>query len=289
MVSNIEPKQSTWRKGWPAFRQSISRLATDLLFPPVCRLCDVPIGSGLDFCSPCEQKLTFTESLMNDACRRCGRPKTYVKRGEENALPELQSGSPGCSHCAKETFLFDEVIALWTYQADVCDAVVAAKYGHQAALGDALGRKLGGKVGAILGTDIPDVVVGMPLHWTRRMVRGGNGNRAIAHAVSKTLSDQSKHSIGRTAPLVGVLRTTRKIEKQAWLDDEARRRNVKDAFDLARGYGIVDRSHQVSGKHILLVDDVLTTGATANEVTKVLSAAGAARVTLAVVARAIWD
>ena len=124
--------------------------------------------------------------------------------------------------------------------------------------------------------DLPDLVTFVPSHVTRQFTRGGNGNFAIASAVART--------IGR--PCRSVLRTTRRIAKQAWLDDAQRRENVRDAFLLKKGYALF-RSPRIAGRHVLVVDDVLTTGATANEVAQVLRDSGARRVSLAVVARAV--
>ncbi len=82
------------------------------------------------------------------------------------------------------------------------------------------------------------------------------------------------------------MRTTRRIDKQAWLDDAQRLENVRDAFSLKNSYALL-RSPRIANRHILVVDDVLTTGATANEVARVLRDDGARRVSLAVVARAV--
>jgi predicted amidophosphoribosyltransferase len=84
-----------------------------------------------------------------------------------------------------------------------------------------------------------------------------------------------------------LLRTRRRIAKQAWLDDRSRVENVRDAFSLKKSYALF-RSPEIAGRHILVIDDVLTTGATANEVARVLrDGGGAQRVSLAVVARAV--
>ena len=127
-----------------------------------------------------------------------------------------------------------------------------------------------------MADDWPDVVTYVPSCLTRRVARGGNGASLIASAVA--------HRIGR--PCRSLLRTTRSIAKQAWLDDDQRQQNVQGAFALKRSYAF-PRMPQPHDRHILVVDDVLTTGATANEVARVLRGGGARRVTLAVVARAV--
>ena len=187
-------------------------------------------------------------------------------------LPE----KAGCIHCRDQAFHFDRVIALWAYQDLVCEAVVASKYPRQAALGDALGRRLAAIVQNACAADWPDVVTYVPSFLTRRVSRGGNGAAVIASAVAR--------GIGRRCrPL---LKTTRPIAKQAWLNDQQRLENVGGAFAVKRSYAL-HRTPQPPNRHILVVDDVLTTGATANEVARVLRVSGVKRVSLAVVARAI--
>ena len=153
---------------------------------------------------------------------------------------------------------------------------MAAKYAHQAPLGDALGRRLGRRVEQVFAGNLPDLVTYVPSHLTRQFSRGGNGNQVIAQAVAQV--------IGRPCQL--WLRTTRRVEKQAWLDDAGRIENVRDAFSLKKSYAF-PRSPGIANRQVLVVDDVLTTGATANEVARKLRDGGAKRVSLAVVARAI--
>lgn len=206
---------------------------------------------------------------MRSVCRRCGVPRPRVSGSDLD-------DAAGCVHCRDLKLQFEGVVCLWSYQDKVCEAIVAAKYVHHAALGDALGRRLGHRVEEALSDDPPDIVTIVPSHRWRQFQRGGNGNQAIGTAVAKTID-------GRFEML---LRATRPIEKQAWLDDKARLKNVRDAFSMKKSYAF-PKSPKVANQHILVVDDVLTTGATANEVARVLLAAGARRVSLAIVARAI--
>ncbi|WP_197168970.1 ComF family protein [Novipirellula galeiformis] len=165
---------------------------------------------------------------------------------------------------------------MWHYHGLVCDAVVAAKYVSQSPLADALGRRLGVVLAEQLSEDRPTLVTYVPSYFTRQWVRGGVGVRTIANAVASTLG----------IPSPSLLRTARQIAKQAWLDDQERLHNVLDAFQIRRRFGVL-RSPDLSNQHILLVDDVFTTGATSNEVAKVLRQAGARKVTIGVVARTV--
>lgn len=275
------------------FRQTVARFqgvlvdlgesAFELVLPSCCRLCLEPLDLGLDFCRDCEPIFQNAEAMMVDACRRCARPRTRLVvagRGVDADLApaKLSSSaiSDGCPHCKKEAYGFDEVVALWPYQDRICGVVVASKYSSRVALADAIGRRLGATVAQTLGECRPDFLVNVPSHFTRQAIRGGTSTLAIAEGVAKIVG----------VPYHEVLKMTRRVEKQAWLDDHARVENVRDAFAVKPRYvfrGLPD----LTDRHILLVDDVLTTGATASEVSRILKAGGARRITLAVVARAL--
>ncbi len=262
----------------------------DLVLPPACRFCNQVVAGGEDFCTDCRRSLALSETMMATACTRCGFPKAPLRgstgndsdgnpdRTDETSPTEMASlrRAEPCVHCRNLDLEFDSVVALWAYQDRVCDAIVAAKFASQAPLGDALGRRLGVLVADKMAGDLPDIVTYVPSHITRQFRRGGNGNQVIASAVGR--------AIGRSCRV--FLRTTRRISKQAWLSDAERVENVRGAFSLKRSYAFTG-SPEIAQRHVLVVDDVLTTGATGNEVARVLRDRGADRVSLAVVARAI--
>jgi predicted amidophosphoribosyltransferase len=256
----------------------------ELVLPPACRLCNGPIAANHEFCRSCELSLTLSEPMMRAACERCGIPKPEMgdhslEKGfarNADSAPWTPDRLPKCVHCRNMKICFDGVATLWAYQDRVCEAVVAAKYAHHSPLGYALGRRLGDRVKEVFREDYPDWVTYVPSHVTRQLARGGNGNQVIAAAVAKVIR----------RPCRLLLRTTRRIDKQAWLEDAQRIENVRDAFSVRKSYAF-PRSPEIANRHILVVDDVLTTGATANEVAGVLRSGGARRVSLAVVARAV--
>lgn len=256
----------------------------DLVLPPACRLCREPVDEGaIDFCQSCDRALRLSETTMRHACRRCGMPQALVrlqwgetKPEESNRVAGARESEAACPHCRERELAWDQVFTLWAYQGLVRDAIVAAKYPQQAALGHALGLRLAALVRRRLGPDLPDLITFVPCHLTRRLARGGVGTAVIAAAVARELR----------RPCRQLAKTTRPIAKQAWLDDSQRLHNVRGAFVAKRSYAF-PRTPGPQNRHILLVDDVLTTGATANEVAKVLRGNGGQRVSLAVVARAI--
>jgi len=163
--------------------------------------------------------------------------------------------------------------ALFAYGGSVATAVMRMKYAARwdlaARLGAALGEhaRLPGHVAHV------DVVVPVPLHPARLVSRGFDQGALLARPVAKAL--------GRPCG-VGTLRRTRDTPKQATLDRAARLANVTGAF-------VCNDERSVRGKHVLLVDDVATTGATLLGCRAVVSAAGAASVRLLVLARRELD
>lgn len=251
-------------KRLPAFFTLAGSAVAELLLPPCCRLCGEAALQGVDFCADCHRLLESASLAMQRPCRRCGRPRGAGQ------------GADHCPSCRLETLHFDGVIVLWPYQDQICDVVVASKYLSRVPLADAIGRRLGVRAAAELADDPPDVVTFVPSHFTRQISRGGTSVRVMAEGAARPLR----------IPCRSIVKMARRIQKQAWLDDRQRVENVRSAFSLKRGYASRGRSNLVN-RHILLVDDVLTTGATANEISQVLRGGGARRITLAVAARAL--
>ena len=136
-----------------------------------------------------------------------------------------------------------------------------------------LSRPLAGMLGRALPRDQAfDAVVPVPLHWRRRWSRGFNQSALLARA----LSSQSG------IPFQQVLRRARFTAVQAGLSNTMRRKNVASAFRVRRTGGFVKK---LPGSRILLIDDVMTTGATAAACAQTLKRAGASRVALLTVAR----
>jgi ComF family protein len=132
-----------------------------------------------------------------------------------------------------------------------------------------LGRTFAEERGASLkGRDI-HVVVAVPLHWKRRWLRGFNQAEHVARQVAASLD----------VPLIRALRRIKPAPQHAQPSATARQENIRGAFAASPRASL-------SGKTVLLVDDVMTTGATAAEASRILRLAGAARVIVAVLARA---
>ncbi|MFV1966836.1 MAG: phosphoribosyltransferase family protein [Pirellulaceae bacterium] len=241
-------------------RQFLTRLL-DLLFPPQCSLCSIPLEPGTQqpcICRVCQNVLS---DRRHPNCPRCARP-----------LPDARlANSSVCPTCKVRTFRFSRALALGVYCGALREAVLRIKRLGNEPLTLALGSLLAETLSKAEFGASPDLLVPVPAHWSRRLQRGCNAPDLLAEAAAGHLHIP-------VAPDLVVCR--RKTRKQGILLPSERLRNVRGAFAVSAGY-VLD------GAHVLVVDDVMTTGATANEIAKILLRAGASEVSFAVVARGI--
>lgn len=172
-----------------------------------------------------------------------------------------------CPRCLAEPPHFDQTFAAFRYEFPVDRIIKALKYGHQLAISPWLGKKLADHPG-LQNRDI-DQIIAMPLYPDRMRERGFNQSIEIARPLSHTL---------QRPLLLDCLQRTRATQPQAELNLKERHSNVRGAFDC---------TSDLTGQSILLVDDVMTTGATLNECARVLKLHGARHVMVAVAARAL--
>jgi ComF family protein len=166
---------------------------------------------------------------------------------------------------------FDETVALGHYDGRLRDTVLRMKRAEGDALSLAMGRLLLVERAQPLAEINADVVVPIPSHWRRRGVHRTNSAAVLAEVLSGRLG----------LPLAErLLRRSRYTTRQADVSPSERWGNVRRAFSVRAGY-------HLKAAHVLLVDDVLTTGATCSEAARALRRAGAERVTVAVIARAM--
>lgn len=225
----------------------------DLLYPPRCLVCHRPPSRG-HFCDGCRPAL-FDDAAL--ACPRC-------------ALTVGPHGVHGgrCPGCRYRPLGFKAALRLGVYDGRLGEAVCQIKRAANEGLAETLGEGWGEARRQAFDALQPDAVVPVPLHWSKRLRRGYNQSAALAFGLSAALARPFRPRWLRR------VRATH--EQKAQVSLAARRENVKDAF-RARP--------DVAGWHVLLVDDVMTTGATASEAALALVKAGASRVTVAVLAR----
>lgn len=171
-----------------------------------------------------------------------------------------------CGHCLANPPAFAATIAGFSYDFPVDSLIQALKYGGNLAVASLLARLLAEQVAP---ESRPDLVIPMPLHPARLGERGFNQSTEIARPLARSLKLTLASDICRRA---------KNTPPQATLDHKERVRNIRGAFSSAG---------EVAGKKLAVVDDVMTSGATVNELAKTLLRAGAAEVRVWVVARAL--
>jgi ComF family protein len=241
--------------------ESASRFAArgfvDLVLPPLCGACLAPDpGSDISFlCGKCRGGL-----LLSDPSRQC------IVCGVEADSLALVEGR--CGKCLRRRPPYDRLVAAAPYAEPLRSLITRMKYGQDRPLLNPLGQLFASVVGPAIGT--PDVILPLPLSRKRERERGFNQSEFLSEALGRRFG---------LLPLRGTIVRTRHVPPQASLALSERRRNVSGSFRLVH-------PHRVYGRHVVLVDDVVTTGSTLIEAATTLREGSPFRVTLAVLARA---
>lgn len=233
-----------------------SRLLRFLL-PADCLACGGPLWRthhSLGLCTSCRGRL---RRWPLGGCPVCHPVITGPRRADAGPCPGCRSDPPP----------YDRLLAGWFYRPPLDAPLLALKYRRLEYLGAQLGHALGELLGGRLASC--ELVVPVPLHWTRRLERGYNQAERIARSLARRLD----------IPLDKTLRRRRRTPRQTRLSGAERRRNVVGSFAARRRARCNDR-------HVLLVDDVSTTGATLWAAAESLRGAGAREITALAVARA---
>ena len=221
------------------------------LFPGQCLLCLDTTPHDQLLCSHCTEELP-----RNDyGCRCCGKPMPVAVEK--------------CGECQKYRPAFDYVHTLYRYQDPVDQLVQQLKYNGKLHLARFFGEKLReSSAGWIRETGKPDLIVPVPLHRSRLRKRGFNQSIEIARPTAKFISVRLE---------IDSITRTRKTDPQTELPLAQRKQNIRGAFQA--GTSLKDLS-------VVIVDDVITSGHTVNELARVLKQAGASRVGVWGIARA---
>jgi len=240
-----------------------------LLLPAHCAACGRPSDpeARLPLCEGCSREIARLTEMPY--CPRCGRhagPYTADERG--------------CIFCRKFPIRHDATVRVGQFAGPLGALILRYKYQRRMELGTIMGRWLAERLAAAPWADLVEVVVPVPLHWSRRFSRGFNQAEGLARELAA--SDLPAGQAGRRVSARRLLRV-RSTPPQRMLAAGQRRRNVRGAFRVRGG------AAKLEGRNVLLVDDVMTSGTTIAECTRVLKKAGAAAVYVAVVATADYD
>lgn len=235
-------------------RQSLAH-CLDYLLPAACLLCGRRLTDGetaLALCSACWPEQPPSAPA---ACPRCAQP-----------FPDACNGDHHCEPCLRQPPPFQKVYTLGLYRDHLQQAIQSFKYRNNLLLVQPLAAQLAARLVFEPGAH-PEVLVPVPLHPTRLRRRSYNQALLLARALSRRLELPTAHLLART----------RATQTQQGLSAAERRQNLAGAFKLTA---------EVRDKRVLLVDDVMTTGATIRECAQTLHRGGAAEIRVAVLARA---
>ena len=236
--------------------RNAARLVLDVALPTLCVACREPVdGEGV--CAQCWAKLSF---IARPFCPRLGIPFVYDPGPELLSMEAI--ASPPAYARARAAVRYDDVAKTLVH---------ALKYQDRTDLAPAMGRWMA-RAGQELLNEA-DWLIPVPLHWRRAWHRRYNQSGALAHAIERQSGIKVRGEL---------LRRVRATEQQVGLSRPQRASNVQGAFKVS-----ADRQSEVQGRRVVLIDDVLTSGATVDACARALLRAKAATVDVLVFARVV--
>lgn len=229
----------------------------DMALPPLCPSCRAPLGSGAGLCAECWSKLSLIEKPY---CARLGIPFTYDPGPGLLSMEAI--ADPPAYDRARAAVRYDEVARA---------LVVAFKFNDRLDLAPMMGRWMARAGNELLAE--ADALLPVPLHWRRLWARRFNQAAALAEAIAALSAVPVMH---------GAINRVRATPQQVGLSRPERAGNVQGAFRVP-----AERKADIAGKRLVLVDDVLTSGATVDACARALLRAGAAHVDVLVFARVV--
>lgn len=224
--------------------------AQSRLFPPTCIICGGQGGEGVDLCPGCEKDLPWQQ----DACHRC-------------ALPLHGAGAEVCGRCQNDPPSYDRAYSVFHYAHPLDRLIQDLKFHHKLTIARLLGEIMADNL-AHRAQPRPELIIPVPLHPARLRQRGYNQALELARPIARRLG----------VPLdFRSVQRQRATPAQSDLPAADRHRNVKDAFTVAANF----RAH-----HVAIIDDVMTTGSTVEELAVALRKAGVEKIEVWVCARA---
>jgi ComF family protein len=236
---------------------STFRFALDVALPPLCPSCREPLGDGVGLCAECWSKLSLIEPPY---CARLGIPFNYDPGPGLLSMEAI--ADPPAYDRARAAVRYDEIARALVH---------AYKYGDRLDLAPLLGRWMT-RAGQQLLADA-DALIPVPLHWRRLWARRFNQSATLANEIAKASGVPVLHD---------ALKRARATVQQVGLTKVQRAENVQGAFQVPG-----PAKAALAGRRVILVDDVLTSGATVDTCARALLRAGAAHVDVLVFARVV--
>jgi ComF family protein len=230
----------------------LSRLVR-VVYPPRCVICGCSGYAGRDICEICYRELPWIES----SCVQCAIP-----------LADGSGEQLKCGNCLQKSPDFDHSLSLFSYESNAVSLVHQLKFNEKLACSRLLGNMLADAV-QHKGIALPDRVLPVPLHNRRLRQRGFNQSIELARPIAR------RFNLSLDVTSVGRIHETR---PQTGMNKKQRRRNMQNAFRMIK---------PVEARHVVIVDDVVTTTSTVNELARVLKKAGVQRVDVWSIARAV--
>jgi ComF family protein len=223
-------------------RQLLTQLQHRVL-PHICILCGERTQNTMDLCVVCKKDLPW----LQQSCLQCAIP--------------LYTEATHCGKCLKSNLPYTKTIALFHYQTPIIKLITALKFQHRLIYARVLGELLAEKIIKTYGLQpLPECIIPIPLHSERLCERGFNQALELARPLEKHLN----------IPInLNACQRIINTQAQSLIPAKNRQHNIKNAF-------IVNESF--SNKHIAIIDDVMTTGSTVYELSKILKKARAKQI-----------
>jgi len=241
----------------PAMLKNSLKLLADNLWPPFCISCEAPIRDSNGLCSSCWSQMRF---LSAPQCFACGVPFPFDVG--DHALCVACSGSRPPYQMARSALIYDDISR---------GMILAFKHGDRTDLVPAIANLMMRPGGPLLAQ--ADIVSPVPLHWTRLLSRRYNQAGLLSIRLAK---------ISQTRSIPDLLVRTKRTGTQGGKSNAGRRRNVQGVFVVN-----LRNKEVLHGKRVLLIDDVLTTGATVEAAARALLKGGAGAVDVLTIARVV--
>ena len=253
----------------PSVVADLADALAGIFLPAGCRLCEKALlsASRLPICAEC---LGSFSVIGEDICRRCGLPLDAFPSETQGLVADATAGTL-CGPCRRGAYHFDRVRSVFRYEEGVVRAIVMLKSEAMEPLADWFAEGMARRVGGEAAYAGLDAVVPVPLHKVRHRERGFNQAELLSRRLAKSLK----------LPHQGVLLVRKRPRPNKHLLTE------RERWETVRGAFTTKVGSRIDKKRVLLVDDVMTTGATLDACAKALREAGATEVCGLTAARAV--